>query len=598
MKKKERKSVFYKEYDAETLKKVQQMELEILRDFQELCARHGIDYFAGGGTAIGAMRHNGMIPWDDDIDINLLRKDYENFIKYAKAEYSDKYLIVNAQENPEYPLMTTRWIKRGTKFKEESLKDLDIELGVFLDIYCFDNVPDNEFLRKLHGWMVWFLNKLMILKVVKRPVLYFGGIKAKVVYFICAIAHFILNILPVSNRFLYQMVKKELLRYNSIPTKRVAYYFDPTPFSSMIYVKDIKPTYEVSFEDGHIKVANHVDKYLTIRFGNYMELPPKEKRHNHPPYILELEDNKVMNAEKKVAVLLSAYNGEKYIAEQIESILWQDYPNIDLYVRDDCSTDSTLSILEEFEKKGQIILMRGEKNLGYPEGFYELMRTVHDADYFSFSDQDDVWEKDKISRAVKSLNKMDTEKPGLFIANYDICDENLNYIRTSSCLGTRPKFRNSLYACLGLGFTMVLNRSAKEMVINCRSRRSVTKDVWIGMLCSAFGEVVYDKKSCAKHRRNSGAFSAQDTTFVEIQKERFKKFFSADGFGTVYIVMQEFYDTFKSDLKKSDLKELTLLLNQKKTLINKIKKILYPHRLRYDWKDEIMLRIIFLMGKL
>ncbi len=288
MRKKRQGSVFYKEYDAETLKRIQQMELEILRDFQKLCARHGIDYFAGGGTAIGAIRHKGMIPWDDDIDINLLRKDYNRFIEYAKTEYSDKYLIVNAEENPEYPLMTTRWVRRGTKFKEESLKDLDIDLGIFLDIYCFDNVPDNEFLRKLHGWTVWLLNKLMILKVVKRPVLYFGGIKAKAAYVICAGVHLILNILPISNRFLYRIVKKELLRYNRTPTKRVAYFFDPTPFSSMIDVRDIKPTCEVHFEEGHIKVAHHVDKYLRTRFGNYMELPPEEKRHNHPPYILDL----------------------------------------------------------------------------------------------------------------------------------------------------------------------------------------------------------------------------------------------------------------------------------------------------------------------
>ena len=75
--------MLYKEYEKEALEKLKQIELEILHDFQDLCERHNIEYFAGGGTAIGAVRHKGIIPWDDDIDVNLRRKDYEKFLKYA-----------------------------------------------------------------------------------------------------------------------------------------------------------------------------------------------------------------------------------------------------------------------------------------------------------------------------------------------------------------------------------------------------------------------------------------------------------------------------------------------------------------------------------
>lgn len=102
----------------DTLQKLQNMELEILRDFQDLCDRHNLDYFAGGGTAIGAVRHQGFISWDDDIDVNLVRKDYELFLKYAKEEYSDRYEIMNAETSELYSLMSTRWMKKGTKFKE------------------------------------------------------------------------------------------------------------------------------------------------------------------------------------------------------------------------------------------------------------------------------------------------------------------------------------------------------------------------------------------------------------------------------------------------------------------------------------------------
>lgn len=282
--------MLYKEYDANTLQKLKNMELELLRDFQKLCERHNLDYFAGGGTAIGAVRHQGFIPWDDDIDVNLYRDDYELFLKYAKEEYSDKYEIMNAETSELYPLMSTRWMRKGTKFKEECFKDLDLDLGVFLDIYCFDNVPDDDKKMKRQGKKVWFLNKLMILKAVKKPVLYFGGWKAKVVYVISWIVHTLMNLFHVSNAFLYKQVKKELTKYNGQQTKRIAYYFDPTPFTSVIDYDDVFPTRKVPFENGEMKVGCHVEKYLERRFGDYMKLPPEDKRHNHPPYIFDLGD--------------------------------------------------------------------------------------------------------------------------------------------------------------------------------------------------------------------------------------------------------------------------------------------------------------------
>ncbi|MCM1179167.1 MAG: LicD family protein [Clostridium sp.] len=282
--------MLYKEYDAETLQSLKNIELELLRDFQKLCERHGLEYFAGGGTAIGAVRHQGFIPWDDDIDVNLYRDDYELFLKYAEEEYSDKYEIMNAETSDVYPLMSTRWMKKGTKFKEECFKDLDLDLGVFLDIYCFDNVPDDDKKMRRQGRSVWFLNKLMILKAVKKPVLYFDGWKAKVVYVISWIVHTLLNLFHVSNAFLYKQVKKELTKYNGQRTKRIAYYFDPTPFTSVIDFDDVFPTRKVPFEDGEMRVGCHVEKYLEKRFGDYMKLPPEDKRHNHPPYIFDLGD--------------------------------------------------------------------------------------------------------------------------------------------------------------------------------------------------------------------------------------------------------------------------------------------------------------------
>ena len=111
--------MLYKEYDDVTLRRLQRIELEILRDFDELCAENGLTYFGCGGTAIGAVRHHGMIPWDDDIDVALLRPDYEKFLRIAKQKkYRKKYYVVNPSTRENYPLMTTRWCRRGTNSRK------------------------------------------------------------------------------------------------------------------------------------------------------------------------------------------------------------------------------------------------------------------------------------------------------------------------------------------------------------------------------------------------------------------------------------------------------------------------------------------------
>lgn len=281
--------MLYKEYDDVTLHRLQQIELEILRDFDELCTENGLTYFGCGGTAIGAVRHHGMIPWDDDIDVALLRPDYEKFLRIAKQKkYRKKYYVVNASTRKNYPLMTTRWCRRGTKFKEDALKNIEGELGIFLDIYCFDNIPDNEILMKIHGWRSWFWGKLLILYWIDEPVLYFGGLLGKVVTGTCKAVHRGMRILHVSPRWLYRHTKRVSGCYNGQTTRRANFLHDPKPFISIVDKKDIFPVQRMEFSGQEICEPADVDAYLSRRFGDYMTMPPEDKRHNHPPYELDL----------------------------------------------------------------------------------------------------------------------------------------------------------------------------------------------------------------------------------------------------------------------------------------------------------------------
>lgn len=141
-----------------------------------------------------------------------------------------------------------------------------------------------------------------------------------------------------------------------------------------------------------------------------------------------------------VAILLSTYNGEKYIKEQMDSLLAQTYPNIKIYIRDDCSTDNTLEILKTYEDD-RIVLIEGEKNLGYPGGFYELLRRCDEEDFYSFCDQYDVWLPEKIERAVDKLKDMNEATPNLYYAGYDFYDSQLNYIKPCPKIKHNPEFR-------------------------------------------------------------------------------------------------------------------------------------------------------------
>lgn len=280
-----------REYDNITLKKLQNVELEILKDFIKLCDKYNIDYFGIAGTGIGAIRHKGFIPWDDDIDIALRRNDYDKFIKVVKEELSDKYTILNAEENENYPLMTTRMMKKGTKFREYALKDIDCELGIFLDIYSFDNISDDpkEFAKQARE--AWFWSKMMILRSVPFPVLPFKGVKGKIIHAICAMVHYAMVVLRIPKKYLYKKCDKVVKRFNNIETKRIAYLCDTTPYMNTMDLSKLYPLKEMDYEDVKLKFPHDMHKLLESQYGDYMQLPPEDKRKNHYPYILEFGDN-------------------------------------------------------------------------------------------------------------------------------------------------------------------------------------------------------------------------------------------------------------------------------------------------------------------
>ncbi|MGL5434841.1 MAG: LicD family protein [Lachnospiraceae bacterium] len=276
-----------KTYDPDTLKQLQQVELEILKDFMDLCDRHGLVYFGIAGTGIGAVRHEGFIPWDDDIDVAMPRRDFERFLKYAKKELSDRYVALNAKNDSRYPMMTTRFMKKGTIFIEEALKGARCPCGIFLDLYVLDNVADHRLAYQLQSWEAWFWSKLLILRCMPTPYLFQTGWRAKLIWTICGAVHQGMKWLRISPQKLRGRCERVCRRYERRNTRRMAFLPDTSPYWNVFDKTKLSPLRKLKFEDTRLNFPNNVEELLTSQYGDYMQMPPEDKRKTHYPYKLK-----------------------------------------------------------------------------------------------------------------------------------------------------------------------------------------------------------------------------------------------------------------------------------------------------------------------
>jgi glycosyltransferase involved in cell wall biosynthesis len=300
---------------------------------------------------------------------------------------------------------------------------------------------------------------------------------------------------------------------------------------------------------------------------------------------------------KKVKVLLSSYNGEEYIGQQLDSILQQTYPDIEIYVRDDGSKDHTVELLEVYEKKGLIHLEKGS-NVGFVQSFFWLVANSGEADYYAFSDQDDVWFPEKIAMALEKLSGADETKPVLYFSNYDFYDGDLHFLAHRDSKSPKISFRNSLVDCVSLGFNSVFNRTARELTVTHMPVKSTGHDWWMYMLCSGLGEVIYDERPTVKYRRHNANVSDGGDSFLKFQIWRFKRFFLNGYFKKIHEQIKEFEVFFGDRLSEEDRKELALFTKDGFHPGNTFKKVFYPKYFRQRPIDEIFIRLVILIGRL
>ena len=297
---------------------------------------------------------------------------------------------------------------------------------------------------------------------------------------------------------------------------------------------------------------------------------------------------------KKIAIILSTYNGEKFLKEQIDSILNQTYKAFDLIIRDDGSKDTSVNIIEEYIKNNANIKLIKEENVGFIKSFYKLLEYAEDYDYYCFADQDDYWENEKLEFLINELMKVDSNLPGLVYSDSDYYDENMNFIKKGHT-NRKASFENSLVECVSQGMTMMINKKTRDLVVQNKSSNSIFHDQWCYMICSGLGEVKYVPKALVRYRRLDNSVTAEGRGIISVYKWRIKKLLFGKGLKKFKTQILDYKELFDKDLEEEKQKLLGLF-TEKYVFSNAMKKCFYPKRFRRKFTDEITVRVLFLFG--
>lgn len=264
------------------LRKLQLTQLEILKVIDELCKKHKISYSLYAGTLLGAVRHKGFIPWDDDIDICMSRKNYNRFIQVWNAERPEGYLLQNKDNTPNFSQSFSKIRKDHTTFWQKGESCDKYHIGIFVDIFPIDKMPNGKINRIL------FQLQCILYQLYTREHAPINGSRIEK-----NISNILLKAVPRSKHtYVRKLLEKKILRHNRCYTN------DTIAIEILSTIKTPLPsnllnnyTY-LQFEDREFMCFAQWDTYLKLKFGDYMQLPPeKDRGWKHKPLCLDFERN-------------------------------------------------------------------------------------------------------------------------------------------------------------------------------------------------------------------------------------------------------------------------------------------------------------------
>lgn len=301
---------------------------------------------------------------------------------------------------------------------------------------------------------------------------------------------------------------------------------------------------------------------------------------------------------KKVCVLLSTYNGERYLDEQLNSLAVQKDVELKVLIRDDGSKDQTLHILDAWAQKDKRFSYYYDVNKGPAKSFLDLIVNSPDADYYAFCDQDDVWDEDKLAVAVKYLEKENKNSANMYYSNLKIVDQNLKFLYMSH---QSPSPRRKKYSCLTedvvTGCTMVFNAKAREYVMYGIPNYCTMHDTWLYMICKFFGTVIYDFDAHILYRQHGnnvvGAYQGK-SKFMRYG-ESFKRIFDRK-LQPRYNNAISFLEIYEPYLSEQDKIKLKIFVEYKDSFFKKMRLLFDKDIHATSRKRDLRYRGLIILG--
>lgn len=261
------------------IKKVQTIQFELLVEFDRICKENNIMYQLFSGTLLGAIRHKGFIPWDDDIDVCMLREEYDKFLTVYKKELNEQYFLQNYETDPLSMFHFSKLIKNNTIYRTNTYRDIDMNHGIFIDIFPMDNVKPNTKIGNIHRMLYSF--GFHVISSMNKNRCYQA--KNKLTKYLRLSLYYSTKVLPKNS--IHVILDKAICMFDNQDTTYVSCItngdskelIDKTTVERATFIDLI----EWEFEGIKFPVPKEYDYILTKQYGKYLELPPVEEQKPH-----------------------------------------------------------------------------------------------------------------------------------------------------------------------------------------------------------------------------------------------------------------------------------------------------------------------------
>ncbi len=272
-------------YPGDSLQKLQETEREILAVFDSFCRNHELTYFIDSGTCLGAVRHGGFIPWDDDIDVGMPYEDYLRFLQLAESSLPQGYAVYTPQNNPAQAIFSAKMIKKGTFFSTGELEKGNEFEGIFIDVFPYFRLDSNPSVARKQARTSRYWQSMSYLRHVRHVRLPQNAPLKPLLQLACSIVHRTIAQLWTTPQMFAKVMRAleagdQAGEWTSICYTAYGAHADEVLF----------PVREIAFDDLTVFAPNDCHAYLKSHFGDYMKLPPEDRRFTHAPVILDFGD--------------------------------------------------------------------------------------------------------------------------------------------------------------------------------------------------------------------------------------------------------------------------------------------------------------------